>query len=81
MLMPWHIHNRLNTFFFFFSSDHPHWSCNWAPKVANGAAHSLARWSFLNRFWGAFVFELSTPCFSAAMLKDSAKVPNFVGPV
>jgi ribonuclease HI len=80
VLNHWRIRNRLHTFLLI-SNNHPLWSCNWAPRVANGVAHFLARWSLQNRFWGTFVFELSPPSFSAAVLKDSIHVPIFVGPV
>ena len=56
----WHIHNTLHNFLLI-SNDHPHWSCDKAPRVVNGAAHSFARLSLRNKLWDVFVFELCLP--------------------
>jgi hypothetical protein len=62
----WRVSNILSELIFSFSS-FPSWSFLWIPRSANCAAHILARWSLLNRYWGTFIFYLSPQCFVHAV--------------
>ncbi|XP_075633481.1 uncharacterized protein LOC142605940 [Castanea sativa] len=44
---------------------------SWIPRVANKAAHSLAKWSFLNKVFGSFDVGFGPPCFESIIMDEA----------
>ena len=44
----------------------------WVPRLANMAAHSLAKWSLTCNFFGSFDWDSCPPCFASVIRKEAS---------
>ena len=70
MDIPWAIENAIQSVKFL-ASNLPYLSFGWVPREANGAAHSLAKWSLLYSVYGYFDFCNNPSCFVKVIREEA----------
>ena len=68
---PWRIMFLCSDLRFFLSS-YSNVAVRWMPRIFNGTAHILAKWSLFCNFYGSFDVSFSPDYFSSAVLRESS---------
>ena len=71
--LSWH---AVSSSIFFF----PNVSISWVPRLANMAAHSLAKWSLTCNFFGSFDWGSCPPYFASVVREEASLWLYFVSP-
>ena len=74
VVIPWRVYSCISNVKYSFVA-YPSWVFSWVNRKANGAPHTLARWSLFHRFWGPFNFYNGPQAFVDTCKFDLGTVP------